>query len=224
MISAIFSSPRIGVLALQGDFERHLRKLKFAGVTGVEVRGSSGLSGLDGLIIPGGESTTIIKLLTTFEMSDPLAELGKSLPIWGSCAGMILMSREVEDGTIEPLGMLDISVARNAYGRQIHSTEERITINWNESPIETRAAFIRAPKVTRLGESVQVLARRGADPVLIRQKNLLASSYHDELFDEGLTTEYFLKVVVAPTLIEKSKNADTSAPRDAPREVAAKTG
>ncbi|MCH9031589.1 MAG: pyridoxal 5'-phosphate synthase glutaminase subunit PdxT, partial [candidate division Zixibacteria bacterium] len=189
-------------------------------VSGVEVRDPSGLKGLDGLILPGGESTTIIKLINTFEMRAPLIELGKSLPVWGSCAGMILMSREVEDGIIEPLGLLDISVARNAYGRQIHSTEERVTINWNESQIETRAAFIRAPRITRLGESVQVLAKRGADPVLIRQGNLLASSYHDELFDEGLTTEYFLKEVVAPTLIEKSKSADM--PRKAILEAAAK--
>lgn len=186
------SSPLVGVLALQGDFARHLEALKALGVSACEVRHAEDLANLDGLILPGGESTTIELLCRSFEMWEPLRSFVAHKPVWGTCAGLILLSREVVDSDVRPLGVLDVTVSRNAFGRQVHSFEENITISDGETTFETPACFIRAPKIVEVGPGVTILARRDSEPVLLREGNILAGSFHTELHENLSLTDYFI--------------------------------
>ncbi len=187
----------VGVLALQGDFERHLYRLHALGLKGREVRRREDLAGLDGLIIPGGESTTMNLLIDRFEMREPLTDLCRTKGVWGTCAGMIMLARAVDDARIKPLGIIDISVQRNAYGRQVHSFHTSISVNWNGRPRNLSASFIRAPQVAAYGPEVKVLAEYEKNPVLLSQRNCLVSSFHTELNDDLTLTKYYLESFVS---------------------------
>ena len=173
---------KVGVLALQGDVREHARAIEAAGGTPVQIKRPSEIGDVDALILPGGESTTIGKLLDRFALLEPLrTRVGEGLPVYGTCAGMILLADEVSGRDPAPhrIGGLDISVERNAYGRQVDSFEADLDVAGIEGPF--RAVFIRAPAVTRVGDDVEVLATVDDRPVLVRQGHLLASSFHPEM-------------------------------------------
>jgi 5'-phosphate synthase pdxT subunit len=192
---------RIGVLALQGDFLEHTVMLQRIGVEVAEVRLPEHLENVDGLIIPGGESTTIGKLAIQFELMDPIKRFGQTHAIWGTCAGAILLASHIQHK--QPLlKLMDISIERNAFGRQVDSFESEISVPALESPQQPfPAVFIRAPIIDRTGKSVEVLARLPADhetPELVvaaQQDRLLATSFHPELTQDDRFHRYFLKLV-----------------------------
>jgi len=189
--------PRVGVLALQGDVREHARALASAGVEPVEVRRPEELAAVDGLVLPGGESTTIGRLLRIFGLLEPLrAAVRAGLPVYGSCAGMILLAQDVLDGRPDqPLvGGLDVVVRRNAFGRQVDSFEADLEIDGLTGP-PLHAVFIRAPWVEKAGDDVTVLARVGEHPVAVRQGNLLATSFHPELTGDTRMHELFVDMV-----------------------------
>ena len=185
---------RIGVLALQGDVREHLGTLSQLECEPVEVRKASDLSNLDGLIIPGGESTTISKLLDIFDIRNPILEFIKSgKAVFGTCAGMITLASEVLDSAAgqKSLGAMDISVRRNAFGSQLDSFEDQIDFDG----AKINVAFIRAPIVEKVGEGVQVLASlQDGRVVAVRQDNLLATSFHPEITGETFVHQYFLNM------------------------------
>jgi 5'-phosphate synthase pdxT subunit len=188
---------RVGVLALQGDVREHVRALEGAGASAVPVKRVSDLDDLDGIVLPGGESTTMGKLLTLFELLEPLQErISDGLPAYGTCAGMILLASEVLDGRSDQrlIGGLDITVRRNAFGSQVHSFEQDLTV---DGVGEVHGVFIRAPWVERAGSSVDVLASVGEHPVAVRQGHLLATSFHPELTGDGRMHEFFVSTIVA---------------------------
>jgi len=191
------SELHVGVLALQGDFERHLFRLNSLKVTGREVRSTDDLRDLDGLILPGGESTTISLLIDRFGMRDSLKEFCGKKGVWGTCAGMIMLAKETDDERIKPLGIMDISVSRNAYGRQVHSFHSMVSAELNGSSVMLRASFIRAPIVTDYRQNVRILSKLNDRPILLYQKNCLVSSFHTELDDDLSLTKYFLKEFVS---------------------------
>jgi pyridoxal 5'-phosphate synthase pdxT subunit len=176
---------RVGVLALQGDFEAHGKALERAGAQPVEVRTAAQLADLDGLVIPGGESTTMLKLLRAENMLEPLAEFGRRKPVFGTCAGAILLANEVSNPAQESLGLMDIAVERNAYGRQVDSRVTHIAptadFSSRTSPGELEAVFIRAPIIRRTGPDTKVLAAYAGDPVLVEQGRHLVATFHPEL-------------------------------------------
>ena len=187
---------KIGVLALQGDFQEHLQVLERLKAEGREVRLPRELEGLDGVIIPGGESTTISRLMADFALLEPLRKLvGEGLPLLGTCAGLILMARKATDLALETLRVLDIEVKRNAFGRQVDSFETELAIPaLGDAPFP--AVFIRAPIIERLGPGVEALARLPEGwPVAIRQKNLLACAFHPELSRDLRLHAYFLNML-----------------------------
>jgi 5'-phosphate synthase pdxT subunit len=188
---------RVGVLALQGDFEAHEKALKRAGATAVQVRSAEELRGLDGLVIPGGESTTMLKLLQGENLMEPLREFGKRRPIFGTCAGAILLANEVLSPAQESLGLIDVGVERNAYGRQIDSRVTHITpeeeMQSRTRPGEMEAVFIRAPIIRRVGKGARVLARYQGDPVLVEEGRHLVATFHPELSGDSRVHELFLK-------------------------------
>jgi 5'-phosphate synthase pdxT subunit len=188
---------KIGVLALQGDFAEHLATLQRLGVQAVEVRRADQLEGLDGLIIPGGESTTIGKLATTYHLIEPLRAFGRSHPIWGTCAGAIFLSKDVHRD--QPLlGLMDIEVERNAFGRQVESFETDLPVAALDDPQRPfHAVFIRAPLIERVGPQVKVMAElpdgnRSARIVAAQQGKWLATSFHPELTADDRFHRYFL--------------------------------
>jgi len=183
---------KIGVLALQGDFERHLYQLTALGISGQEVRLSENLKDLDGLIIPGGESTAINNLIDRFDLRRELVHFAKQKAVWGTCAGMIMLAVKVDDPTIQPLGVIDISVIRNGYGRQIHSFFADVKLNLNGSQTTVPASFIRAPLVKKAGKTVSVLAEYNHRPILLSQENCLVSSFHTELHTDRTLLKYFI--------------------------------
>jgi 5'-phosphate synthase pdxT subunit len=190
------SAPVIGVLALQGDFEAHLRMLERCGVQAKEVRTTQQLQEVDGLIIPGGESTTIIKLMQRYGIDTVLQQRARAgMPVYGTCAGLIVMAREIEGYPQQPrLALLDVAVARNAFGRQVDSFEIDLPIpKLGEPPV--RAVFIRAPYVTRVGHTVDVLASVDGKVVLVQQGNLLGGAFHPELTDDLRLHRYFTEMV-----------------------------
>jgi 5'-phosphate synthase pdxT subunit len=184
---------RIGVLAVQGNFREHLAVLRRLGAMANEVRKPQQLEGLDGLIIPGGESTAIGKLVRAYELEDAI--LGFEGAIFGTCAGMILLAREVVDGLPgQPLlGLIDIVVRRNAYGRQVHSFETDLELAGESEPL--RAVFIRSPWIERVEADVQVLAEHDGRAVLVRQGRILVAAFHPELTDDTRVHELFCEVV-----------------------------
>jgi pyridoxal 5'-phosphate synthase pdxT subunit len=176
---------RVGVLALQGDTREHLAALREAGADAVKVRRISELDSVDALVIPGGESTAMSKLLREFELLEPLrTRLADGMPAYGSCAGMILLATEIVDAGVPgrealPLGAIDMTVRRNAFGRQVDSFEGDIAFDGLDEPVH--AVFIRAPWVERVGPEVEVLARAAGHPVAVRQGRMLATSFHPEM-------------------------------------------
>jgi 5'-phosphate synthase pdxT subunit len=181
---------KAGVLSLQGDFREHARMFDEAGATPVEVRTLEDLAGVQCLAIPGGESTTIALLARTSDLVDPIRERAAAgMPILGTCAGMIVLARRVEGG--EPLfAVMDIGVRRNAYGRQVDSFEADLRVTGIDHPV--RGVFIRAPRVTDVGEGVRVLAEHEGTPVVVEQGNLVATSFHPELVGESSLHAYLL--------------------------------
>jgi pyridoxal 5'-phosphate synthase pdxT subunit len=181
-------APLVGVLALQGDFEAHARMLRELGADVREVRVPADLDGLEGLVIPGGESTTITLGVEREGLAEPLRELARSgTPVFGTCAGMIMLDRS-------HLGIMDISTRRNAFGRQIRSFEADLDIPGVDGP-PVRAVFIRAPWVDVCGDDVEVLAEVDGHPVAVRQGNLLVISFHPEIAGENRLHELFLRAV-----------------------------
>ena len=190
------SKPRIGVLALQGDVREHVAALTSVGAEPVEVRRPEELDGLDGIVLPGGESTTMGRLLDIFGMLEPLRGLLKTgLPAYGTCAGMILLAQEVVDGHKDQplLGGLDITVRRNAFGSQVDSFEQDVVVDGVGS---VHGVFIRAPWVERVGPDVEVLARVDGHPVAVRQGVVMATSFHPELTDDARLHEVFVTRIV----------------------------
>lgn len=171
----------VGVLALQGDFEAHRKALERAGAKAVEVRTAAQMQACDGLIVPGGESTTMLKLLEIENLLEPLREFGQKKPVYGSCAGAILIAREVSNPPQASLGLMDIGVERNAYGRQVDSHIAALKLQ--EGP-NLEAVFIRAPIVRRLGEGVRVLASHQGNPVWVEQGLHMVTTFHPELTDD----------------------------------------
>jgi pyridoxal 5'-phosphate synthase pdxT subunit len=193
------SAVRIGVLALQGDFREHLAALSEIGVVPVPVRRSGELDAVDGLVIPGGESTTMSHLLRELELLDPLrARLAAGLPAYGACAGMIMLSSEILDaGTVgreaAPLGGIDITVRRNAFGRQVDSFEGDVAFTGFDETVH--GVFIRAPWVERVGEGVTVLASAAGHAVAVRQGPVLATSFHPEMTGDRRIHRLFVDIV-----------------------------
>jgi 5'-phosphate synthase pdxT subunit len=188
--------PRIGVLAIQGDFEEHKRVLEGLGVEAPEVRLPDELDGIDGLIIPGGESTTIAQLIDIYDFRPALRQKAEDgMPVWGTCAGMIVLAGRLTDHRPEPLGLMDIVVTRNAFGRQVDSFETDLDIT-GLSGTPFRAVFIRAPAVNEIGSGVSVLASlEDGRPVAVQQERLLATSFHPELTDDSRVHELFVRIV-----------------------------
>jgi 5'-phosphate synthase pdxT subunit len=182
--------PRVGVLALQGAFREHARALRAAGADVVEVRLPEQLDGLDGLVIPGGESTTITKLAALYGLDDAIR--GFEGPVFGTCAGMIVVDRS-------HLGLADLEVDRNAYGRQVASFEADLELNGEERPF--RGVFIRAPRVRDVGPGVEVLAELDGEPVLLRDGRVLVAAFHPELTDDSRIHERFLELVTEATSV-----------------------
>jgi len=197
----VSTGPAIGVFALQGDVREHLRVLTDLGAEAFGVRRVSELEACDGLVIPGGESTTMSKLARTFDLFDPLRQrIKEGLPVFGTCAGMIMLADRVEDGTRdqETLGGLDITVRRNAFGRQVDSFEGDLDVAGLDDPVH--AVFIRAPWVEDAGPGVEVLARVEAGPaagriVAVRQGSLMATSFHPEVGGDDRVHCLFLDLI-----------------------------
>jgi 5'-phosphate synthase pdxT subunit len=185
--------PRIGVLAIQGDFAAHARALEEAGAEAVEVRKPAELADLDGLILPGGESTTFLKFLERDGFLQSLQRFVAEKPTFGTCAGCILMAREVSHPAQESLAVIDIRVERNAYGRQIDSAIQTGETKLPGGPLEM--VYIRAPRITGAGPSVEVLAERDGYPVLVRQGPLLAATFHPELSSDRRVHQLFVDMV-----------------------------
>lgn len=188
------SAVKIGVLALQGDFAAHRQMLERAGAQAVEVRRSEELSSIQGLIIPGGESTTMLKFLTEEDLLEPIRQFAASgKPIFGTCAGAILLAHEATNPTQPSLNLLDMTVARNAYGRQVDSFIGEIKTALAGGTME--AVFIRAPRITALGEKVEVLATHNGEPVFVREGNIFAATFHPELTNDDRAHRLFLAAV-----------------------------
>ena len=188
---------KVGVLALQGDFEAHAKALERAGAQAVEVRSASALADLDGLIIPGGESTTMLKLLHAENLLQPLADFGRQKPVFGTCAGAILLASEVSRPAQESLKLVDIAVERNAYGRQLDSRVTHIApapdfVSRTSEAGDLEAVFIRAPIIRRAGPEVKVLAEYQHDPVLVEQGRHLVATFHPELTQDPRVHQLFL--------------------------------
>ncbi|HEY2085176.1 MAG TPA: pyridoxal 5'-phosphate synthase glutaminase subunit PdxT [Mycobacterium sp.] len=193
------SGPRVGVLALQGDVREHLAALHDAGASAVPVRRSGELDTVDGLVIPGGESTTMSHLLRELDLLEPLrARLADGLPAYGACAGMILLASEILDAGTPgrealPLSAIDITVRRNAFGRQVDSFEGDVAFDGLDDPVH--AVFIRAPWVERVGADVRVLARAADHPVAVRQGAMLATAFHPEVTTDRRVHRLFVDII-----------------------------
>jgi pyridoxal 5'-phosphate synthase pdxT subunit len=186
--------PSVGVLALQGDVREHVASLGRLGVRACEVRGSDDLTGLDGIVVPGGESTTIGRLATRFGLLDPLRRrVIDGMPYYGTCAGLILAASAVTEGDQPLLGVLDVVVQRNAFGRQNESFETELRISGLAGAFH--AVFIRAPWVAKVGADVEVLATVGEHPVMVRQGHVLGTSFHPELTGDDRIHQMLLDLV-----------------------------
>lgn len=187
------SRPRIGVLAIQGDFAAHAQALAEAGADPLEIRRPDQLSGLDGLILPGGESTTVLKFLEKHSFFEELQKFSAELPIFGTCAGAILLAREVRHPAQKSLAVLDAIVERNAYGRQIDSSIMTAPTSLPGGPLEM--VFIRAPRIVQAGKDVEVLAEREGFPTLVRQGSVMAATFHPELSADRRVHKAFVDLV-----------------------------
>ena len=173
---------KIGVLELQGGYALHHNLLKKIGLNSIPIKSGDDLKQSDGLIIPGGESTTLSFLMRKYNLRESIIKFSRHNPVLGTCAGLILMSKDVDDERVDPLGLFDLSLSRNAYGRQIHSSKKRIFFQFNRSgEIELHSTFIRAPKIKYIGENIDIVAKHENHPVAIFAKNLLGLSFHPEI-------------------------------------------
>jgi pyridoxal 5'-phosphate synthase pdxT subunit len=185
--------PTIGVLALQGDVPEHLQALREAGAEAAPVKTREALERVDGLVIPGGESTTVGMLLERFALMEPLRRrVEAGMPLFGTCTGLILMAREIVGSRQPRIGCMDVAVERNAYGRQVDSFETEIPSALGEAPLP--AVFIRAPRVTRVEPGVEVLAETEAGPVLVRQGHMLGAAFHPELTEDRRVHALFVEM------------------------------
>ena len=185
---------RVGVLALQGDVREHLRILDELGVEAIPVKNPDSLESVDALVIPGGESTTIGKLSVRFGLIEPLRKAVEAgLPTYGTCAGLIFLGASLTEGDQPLLGVLDVVVRRNAFGRQIDSFEADLDVAGLDEPFH--AVFIRAPWVEKVGAEVEILANVGEHPVMVRQSNIIASSFHPELTGDGRIHQLLLDMI-----------------------------
>lgn len=182
----------IGVLALQGAFEKHMKVLSSLGVPSTEIRNPEDLKPLNGLIIPGGESTTMLKLMQSEQWTDRLREFGNRRPVFGTCAGMILMGTEVDDPRITPFGWLPVRVTRNAYGAQVNSFIDTGTVEDMGASEEMEMIFIRAPRLEILSDDVEILGTCRNDPVMVQYGSHLATAFHPELTDDTRVHEHWL--------------------------------
>ena len=197
---------KVGVLALQGDVREHVSSLIACGVEPISVRRSTEIDAIDALVLPGGESTTIAQLAEVFGIYDQLkSRIAAGMPVYGSCAGMILLANEILDAKVgqKTFGGLDITVRRNAFGRQVDSFESDIAFNDGSADL-IRAVFIRAPWVEKVGAGVEVLASVENHPVAVRSTTVLATSFHPELTGDHRIHRYFIEEVARPAL-EKVK-------------------
>ena len=197
---------RIGVLALQGDFEAHRKAIERAGGDPVEVRTAADLDGIDGLIIPGGESTTILNLLEAENLLDPIRFFGSQRPIFGTCAGAILMASAVSHPDQPSLGLMDLTVERNGYGRQVDSRIVPLELDGKMS----EAVFIRAPIIRGVGPGARVLASFGGTPVLVEQGRHLASTFHPELSSGSTIHRRFVEKILAEKMKTGAKEEKDS--------------
>ena len=182
---------QIGVLGLQGAYAKHLAVLQQLDVQAVDVRKPGDLEECHGLIIPGGESTTMTKLINEIDMHDALLKFSVDRPVFGTCAGMILMASKVDDGRVKTLNLLDIEVERNAYGRQIDSFIDELDVTTNGQAFSMRGVFIRAPRIKNMGDGVEVLASVNGEPVLVQEGHHMAAAFHPELTGETRIHNYF---------------------------------
>jgi 5'-phosphate synthase pdxT subunit len=184
---------KIGVLAIQGDYEAHKARLEQLGAKVTLVRKPEQLDAIDGIVIPGGESSTFLNFLTEHGFLEKLRDFVRTKPTFGTCAGAILLARQVENPPQQSLNVLDIRIRRNAYGRQIDSSIREVRTKLGDKPLEM--VFIRAPKIMRTGKGVEVLATSGGDPVLVRQGKTMAATFHPELSEDTRVHQEFLKMV-----------------------------
>ncbi len=187
----------IGVLALQGDFAKHMHTLQTLKAHAIEVRTSADLNRCSGLIIPGGESTTMLRQIEANNLKKGLLEFAARHPLFGTCAGLILMSKEVLNYPMQPLGLLDLQVERNAYGRQIESFIGEVDLFLEKRPRTMKGIFIRAPKIRATAPEVKILASYKDEPVAVQQGRHLACSFHPELLGETVLHKYFLDRLLA---------------------------
>ncbi len=181
---------KIGVLALQGNYEMHSQVLEKIGIEPITVRYPHELDTVEGLVIPGGESTTMSKLMNRMGFYKPLKSFANDYPVLGTCAGLILMSEKVVDADLEPLGLLDVQVERNGYGRQINSNTINIEFELNNVGYNIRGSFIRAPKIVSYGNSVNVLAMYDEFPIIVKDNKHVGISFHPELDNISILHEY----------------------------------
>ena len=187
--------PRIGVLAIQGDVGEHVAALERAGALARPVKTGPDLDAVEGLVIPGGESTTVVRLLARFGLADPIrARVRAGMPLWGTCMGMIVAARDVAGLEQPTLDLIDITVRRNAFGRQLESAEVALDVP-ALGPAPFPAVFIRAPWVERAGPLVQTLASLDGHPVFVRQGNVMATAFHPELTPDDRVHRYFLDML-----------------------------
>jgi len=183
----------IGVLALQGDYEKHIHILDLLKIQNMEIRYSRELDMIQGLVIPGGESTTITDLMGRNGFYEPIRNFAKNYPILGTCAGLIMMASSVPGSRVEPLGILDIEVDRNAYGRQVHSFTDQLPVQLNGRATQIPSTFIRAPKITKIAAGVEVISKYRGNPVAVKQDHHLGLSFHPELDNVTLFHEFIFK-------------------------------
>ena len=185
----------IGILGLQGDYAAHGKMLDALGVDSRVIKKTEQLAAIDSLIFPGGESTTLLKLMDSWGWWDPLGDFAAQKPIFGTCAGMILLAKSVSNPPQQSLGLIDIDVERNSYGRQVDSFEGMGTFGVNGQTRDMPMIFIRAPRIARLGEGVETLAECRGDVVLARQNNILVASFHPELSNDLAVHRYFVGMI-----------------------------
>ncbi|CAN2041565.1 Pyridoxal 5'-phosphate synthase subunit PdxT [Candidatus Magnetomoraceae bacterium gMMP-15] len=183
---------KIGILALQGDFTKHESMLKSLNIETLLVKKPENLFNCNGLIIPGGESTTFTKLMQQYELYEKIYDFSKTYPIMGTCAGAIMVAAQVDDERVNPLQLIDISVTRNAYGRQTDSFIADVDISCFEDTKTFRTIFIRAPQIQRVGPQVKVLMELHGKPIMVRENNILALTFHPELTDDLRIHKYFI--------------------------------
>ena len=196
----------IGVLELQGDFEKHHQILHTLGMESIAVRSPSDLDELEGLVIPGGESTTVSLLIDRNKLREPLKAFADIYPVFGTCAGLILMARKVLDTKVNPLGILNVVVRRNAYGRQIHSTTEELTFFEDGNPFSCPTTMIRAPRIDSTGSSTEVLGSWKGHPVAVREDRHIGLVFHPEL--DGVTHFHQLAFQGIKKIQQGSKNRE----------------